>query len=196
VTNYEVDKTVRVVRNATGTIKRLTAAVVLNHVSKTDAKGKTATTPMTPEDLEKLTSLVKETIGFSDQRGDSVKVINTPFKLVVQEPIETPFWKQPDNMDLMKTLLAPTALTLLALIVVFGAIRPAIEAAKPLEPTPEQRRLNAVVDDANELGGMDGKPLALSGPPPEEVLMNAKLLARENPVAVATIVRSWVHKEA
>jgi flagellar M-ring protein FliF len=196
VTNYELDKTVRVVRNATGTIKRLTAAVVINHITKTDAKGKTTTEPISQEDMDKLTALVKETIGFSEQRGDSVKVITTPFKLVVEEPIETPFWKQPDNVDLIKTLLAPAALTMLALIVVFGAIRPAIQAARPPEPPAEQGRLSAVVDDANELGGVDGKPLALPGPPPEEVLREARMLARENPVAVATIVRSWVHKEA
>jgi flagellar M-ring protein FliF len=199
VTNYELDKTVRVVRNATGAIKRLTAAVVVNHVTKTDAKGKTTTVPLSAEELEKLTALVKETIGFSEQRGDSVKVINTPFKVVVEELVETPFWKQPDNVELMRTLLAPAALTLLALIVVFGAIRPAIQAAKPPEHTPEQRRLNAVVDDENELGAMGGRggnQLALSGPAPEEILMNAKQLARENPVAMATLVRSWVHKDA
>ena len=46
VTNYEVDKTVRVTRNATGTVKRLNAAVVVNHRSVTDAKGKTTTTPL------------------------------------------------------------------------------------------------------------------------------------------------------
>jgi flagellar M-ring protein FliF len=40
-TNYEVDKTVRVTRNATGNVRRLNAAVVVNHRSNTDAKGKT-----------------------------------------------------------------------------------------------------------------------------------------------------------
>ncbi|HET6789210.1 MAG TPA: flagellar basal-body MS-ring/collar protein FliF, partial [Aquabacterium sp.] len=99
VTNYEVDKTVRVTRNATGTVKRLTAAVVINHITKTDAKGKTTTEPMSQEDLDKLTALVKESIGFSEQRGDSVKVINTPFQPVKDEVVDVPFWKQPDTMD-------------------------------------------------------------------------------------------------
>ena len=52
VTNYEVDKTVRVTRNATGTVKRLNAAVVVNHRSTTDAKGKTSTTPLTQDELK------------------------------------------------------------------------------------------------------------------------------------------------
>lgn len=197
VTNYELDRTVRVVRNATGNIKRLTAAVVVNHITKTDAKGKVSTTPMSEEDITKLTDLVKETIGFNEQRGDSVKVINTPFMPVVEEVIDPlPFWKQPQTQDLIQTLLAPVAMTVLALIVVFGAIRPAIQAAKPIENKSNAGgQLNAVVDDAQSLGGIDGRPLALAGPPPEEILMNARALARENPVAMATIVRSWVNKE-
>jgi flagellar M-ring protein FliF len=39
-TNYAVDKTVRVTRNATGTVRRLHAAVVVNHRTNTDPKGK------------------------------------------------------------------------------------------------------------------------------------------------------------
>ena len=81
VTNYEVDKTVRVTRNATGTVKRLNAAVVVNHRSVTDAKGKTTTTPLSGDEVEKLTALVRESIGFKQDRGDSVKVINAPFKV-------------------------------------------------------------------------------------------------------------------
>lgn len=198
VTNYELDRTVRVVRNASGNIKRLTAAVVVNHITKTDAKGKTTTTPMPAEDLAKLTDLVKETIGFNEQRGDSVKVINTPFMPVVEEVVEAvPFWKNPQTQELIQTLLAPVAMTVLALIVVFGAIRPAIQAAKPVDnKTAAGGQLNAVVDDAESLSGIDGRPLALTGPKPEDILMNARALARDNPVAMATIVRSWVHKEA
>ena len=56
VTNYEVDKTVRVTRNATGTIKRLNAAVVINHRTTTDAKGKTSTQAIPQEELDKLTA--------------------------------------------------------------------------------------------------------------------------------------------
>ena len=60
VTNYEVDKTVRVTRNATGNVKRLNAAVVVNHRSVTDAKGKTTQHAARPADeIEKLTALVQ-----------------------------------------------------------------------------------------------------------------------------------------
>ncbi len=206
VTNYEVDKTVRVTRGATGQVKRLSAAVVINHRSTVDKKGKTQTVPLSPEELDKLTALVQETVGFNKDRGDSVKVINAPFQ--VEKPAEdtTPLWKQPEVQDMVRTLALPLGLTLLALIIVFGAIRPALQAARPPEPAP---LVNAVVDDLQELPngnagsaagaaieiGADGAHLpALPGPEDDVArrLEEARKLARENPAAVANILRGWV----
>lgn len=194
-TNYEVDKTVRVTRNATGTVKRLNAAVVVNHRSVTDAKGKTTSVPLTPEELEKLTTLVKESVGFNAERGDSVKVVNAPFqvdKVVVED---VPLWKQPEVQDLLRTLAVPGALALLAMIVVFGAVRPAIKAAQTPKPAP---RLDAVVDDANALPALSATELlpALEAPGPDKRLEQARQLAKDNPAALANLVRGWVAKEA
>lgn len=204
VTNYEVDKTVRVTRSATGNIKRLNAAVVLNHRTVTDAKGKTTTQPIPPEELEKLTSLVREAIGVDDRRGDSIKVVNTPFQVVKDEPVDAPIWQQPETVDLIRTLAVPGALTLAALIVVFGAIRPAIKAARPVPvDESEQGKLSAVVDDVQELPalpgsgmalGPDGQPLAALEPPgADRRLESARALARGNPQAMANVVRGWMN---
>lgn len=199
VTNYEVDKTVRVTRSATGVIRRLNAAVVINNRTVTDAKGKTTTQPLPQEELDKLTSLVRETIGADDKRGDSIKVVNTPFQVVKDEPIDTPLWKQPETVDLIRTLAVPAGLTLAAVIVVFGAIRPAIKAAQPV-PAPESaegggNQLHAVVDDENELPGGErrGETLALEGPAADKRLDVARQLARENPLAVANVLRGWMN---
>ena len=204
VTNYEVDKTVRVTRSATGSIKRLNAAVVLNHRTVTDAKGKTTTQPIPDEELEKLTALVREAIGVDDRRGDSIKVVNTPFQIVKEEQADTPMWQQPETVDLIRTLAVPGALTLAALIVVFGAIRPAIKAARPVPVEEvEQGKLSAVVDDAQELPalpgtgmvlGPDGEPLAaLEAPGTDRRLESARALARGNPQAMANVVRGWMN---
>jgi flagellar M-ring protein FliF len=209
VTNYEVDKTVKVVRNGTGNIRKLNAAVVLNHRTVTDAKGKTTTQPIPQEELDKLTALVRESIGMDDKRGDSIKVINSPFQAPKEEVDDTPLWKRPETLDIVRTLALPAALTLAALIVVFGAIRPAINAAKPLPPVEtedDKPKLDAVVDDLNELPavdgeaaanqvlGPDGQPLpALEGPSVDQRLEDARKLARENPLAMATLLRGWVN---
>lgn len=191
--NYEVDKTVRVTRAATGTVKRLNAAVVVNHRSTTDAKGKVTTQPLSAEELEKLTALVKETIGFSAERGDSVKLVQAPFKVVKpQADEELPLWKQPEVQDLLRTLAVPGALTLLALIVIFGAVRPALKAAQ--KPVPDITPVTAVVDDPLALPGAAALP-ALEAPGTDRRLEQARVLAKENPAAVANIVRTWVTKD-
>ena len=203
VTNYEVDKTVRVTRNATGNIKRLNAAVVLNHRSVTDPKGKTSTQPISDEEIEKLTALVRETIGMDEKRGDSIKLVSAPFQQVKEETDETPMWKRPETIDIVRTLAVPVGLTLAALIVVFGAIRPAIQAAKP-PPPPEPEALaqaggtlDAVVDDAEELPAIEGEgqgeTLALAGPEVDTRLERAIAMSKENPLAVANVLRGWMN---
>ncbi|MDO9237569.1 MAG: flagellar basal-body MS-ring/collar protein FliF [Aquabacterium sp.] len=192
VTNYEVDKTVRVTRSATGTVKRLNAAVVLNHRTSTDAKGKTSTQPISQEELDKLTALVRETIGFDDKRGDSVKVINTPFHVVKEEPDSTPMWRTPETVDMIRTLAVPAGLTLAALVVVFGAIRPAIKAAQEAQAEGAQHQLNAVVDDQQELPDITEMP-QLEGPTTDDRLLAARKFALENPAAMANVMRGWMN---
>ncbi|MBV8125421.1 MAG: flagellar M-ring protein FliF, partial [Paucibacter sp.] len=199
LTNYEVDKTVRVVRNATGVVRHLNAAVVLNHRSTTDAKGKTSTSPVSQEELDKITALVKETVGFNQERGDSVKVITAPFMVDKPELADTPVWKQPWLLDMIRAAAVPAALVLVAMIAVFGMVRPAIRAAyppPPPEPTAEEKaaeeaRLRAVVDEENQLPGA-GLP-ALEAPVSSDKLIRARELAKQNPQAVANIMRAWVN---
>ena len=187
-TNYEVDKTVRVTRGATGTVKRINAAVVVNNRSTTDAKGKTTVTPLTNDEIEKLTALVQESIGFSKERGDSVKVINAPFR-AEQAPKadDLPLWKQTWLTDLVRAGGVPAALALVGLFVVFGLIRPALRAALPAPAKGQQ--LDAMVDDEPEV-----MP-ALEAPKAAIQLTDARTLAKENPAAVANIVRGWVSGE-
>ena len=192
VTNYEVDKTVRVTRNATGTVKRLNAAVVVNHRSVTDAKGKTTQVALSSDEMEKLTALVQESIGYNKERGDSVKVINAPFKLdPTARGNELPWWKQPEVIDMLRAAAVPAGLALVALIVFFGLMRPALKAllARPA-PAPGAN-LNVVSDDVL----VPVAPRALEAPKMSEQLVGARLLAKENPAAVASIVRGWVSGE-
>ncbi|HET7794842.1 MAG TPA: flagellar basal-body MS-ring/collar protein FliF [Rhizobacter sp.] len=193
VTNYEVDKTVKVTRNATGTVKRLNAAVVVNHITKTDAKGKTTTVPLTGEEVEKLNALVRESIGFKQERGDSVKVINAPFKVEAAPKDDTPLWKQPQTIDLMRAAVVPAALALVALVVVFTLIRPALKAALQPPPAPETREALAIVDDKDAMPEPEPEFLRIESPKVSAQLSSARTFAKENPTAVANIVRGWVN---
>jgi flagellar biosynthesis/type III secretory pathway M-ring protein FliF/YscJ len=192
VVNYEVDKTVRVTRNATGIVKRLNAAVVVNHRVNTDAKGKTTSTPLTNDEVEKLTALVRESIGFNKDRGDSVKLINAPFRTEAMPKVEAqPLWQQPWLLDLVRAAAVPAALALVALLVVLGIIKPALKAAA----TTVGQKLDTVV--ADPLQPPTPTPtLALTAPHAEKALNEARALAKQNPAAVAHIVRDWVNNEA
>jgi flagellar M-ring protein FliF len=199
VVNYEIDKTTRTVREASGTVKRLTAAVVVNHRSTPDPKtGKAVTAPIPPEQLEQMTALVRETIGFSKDRGDSVNVVNAVFN--IPKPVEevpVAWWKQPENMELARSLAWPVGGLGVALLILMGLVRPGIKAlktpAKPVKPTVTP--LNALVDETPERPGLP-VPAANNEPTPEQLrLADAKRLALENPVAVANIVKGWVNGE-
>lgn len=193
VTNYEVDKTVRVTRNATGNIKRLAAAVVVNHRVTTAANGKTTSTPLSSDEIEKLTALVRESIGFSNERGDSVKLINAPFRVDAAPKIsEVPVWQQDWFVDLLRTGATPAALALVALLIVFSVVRPALRASVPATPT-RGTHLDVVADEALPL---PNSVPALAAPRNSERLENAREIAKQNPAAVANIVRGWVNGEA
>ncbi|MEO6408734.1 MAG: flagellar basal-body MS-ring/collar protein FliF [Burkholderiaceae bacterium] len=189
VTNYEIDKTVRVTRNASGNIRRLNAAVVVNHRGVTDPKGKTTQIALTPDELAKLDALVRESIGFNKERGDSVKVINAPFRVEPVTQVDVPVWKQPEVIDLLRAAAVPAALALVALLIFFGLLRPAFKSAfAPLASRPTEPTLAAVVNDAQVLP-------ALPAPKDNQHLISARALARQNPAAVAGIVSGWVSGE-
>jgi len=206
VTNYELDRTVRVTRNPTGVVRRINAAVVVNYRTVTDAKGKSSTTALPQEEIDKLTSLVQEAIGYSQPRNDSVKVITAPFRVAVPpKEDELPLWKQPWVLDLLRVGAVPFALALVALGVVFGLVRPAVMAAIAPPPKAEDEatlleakggNLDAVVDGDNLLpGGENGLP-ALEAPGVNPKLEAARLLAKDNPAIVANILRDWIAGEA
>jgi len=206
VTNYEVDKTVRVVRSATGNIRRLNAAVVVNHASALDADGKPTHKALSPAQMEQINALVREAIGFNKDRGDSVNVVNAPFSApLAQVATETVFWRQPETLALARSLAPWLALPLVALVIIFGLVRPAMRAARaPAAPSP--RLLQATVEDPIALDsavGADGLPspdtpllptaAASAQQHRTNQLENIRQLSRQNPATVANVVRNWVN---
>jgi len=206
VTNYEVDKTVRVVRSATGTIRRLNAAVVVNHASSLDADGKPVHKALAPAQMEQINALVREAIGFSKDRGDSVNVVNAPFSAPpAQVATETVFWRQPETLALARSLAPWLALPLVALVIIRGLVRPAMRAARaPAAPSP--RLLQATVEDPIALdtpAGVDGLPATDTPLLPTAAasvqqhrtaqLETIRQLSRQSPATVANVVRNWVN---
>ncbi|WP_422845277.1 flagellar basal-body MS-ring/collar protein FliF [Acidovorax sp. M2(2025)] len=202
ITNYEVDKTVRVTRGGSGALKRVSAAVVVNYQSVED-KGKTVTKALTPEQLEQMTALVRETIGFNRDRGDSVNLMNTPFQVEATPTTDIPLWKQPEMIELAKTFAWPVGAVLFAALVLMGLVRPALKGASPeaakARATPlAGGQLDALESETPErpaLPAPSAKNEVLPATPEQLRLEEARVLAKENPMAVANILKTWLNGE-
>jgi flagellar M-ring protein FliF len=206
-TSFEVDRTQKTVRNATGNIKRLSAAVVVNHRVTTDARGRTTSTPLTPEELEKLTALVEQGLGISKDRGDTVKVINTAFRTEPPGPKaeELPVWKQVWVQDMLRAAAMPAALAFVALLIVLTTIRPALKTllAPPVVAPAPGSSVNALLDETPLLPGETAAPgselvvpsaeFSLEGPKIHPGMAKARAFAQQNPAAVANILRSMMY---
>lgn len=196
VTNYEVDKTVRVTRGSSGVVKRLSAAVVVNYQTATDDKGSVVSKAMTAEQLAQMTALVRETIGFNKDRGDSVNLMNTPFQVTPSSTEDLPFWKQPQVLELAHSFAWPVGLMLFAALLLLGLARPALKA---MAPQPPAEPIATEQFDALEADTLDRPALPAPGPgeptTEQQRLEDARALARDNPIAVANIMKNWVNGE-
>lgn len=193
VTNYEVDKTIKVTRSSTGTIKRMTAAVVVNYLPGATAEGTVVPQALTEAQQAQMLALVRETIGYNAQRGDSVNLMNAQFQQDTGRlASDLPLWQQPETIALAKSVMWPVGLVLAALILALGVVRPILKARKK----KEQAQLDLLAADEIERPAL-AAPLKPGEPTPEELrLQQARALAKQNPIAVANIVKTWVNGEA
>jgi flagellar M-ring protein FliF len=199
ITNFEVDKNVRRTRNASGEIRRLTAAVVINNKpssSNPAAAGAPASSgaaaapaavatsvPWSPKEMENIQALVREAMGFSEKRGDSLNVANVAFSQLELPPVEpTPLWQQPETIALGKEIGKAMLFLMLTLIVVFGVVRPALNAisSQPVIMPPEASAaaIESAVSPKRELTTSQ--------------LDQMRQIARSDPATVANVVKAWV----
>ena len=187
--NYEVDKTIRHTKQSLGTIKRLSAAVVVNH--RKDAKG--SVKPLSDAELKQINDLVKEAMGFSKERGDTVSVANAPFTAVEKNGLEVPLWKDPENIALFKEFLKYAGIALIIAFLLFKIIVPLTKAMLPPPPVEATPPLGGGVDVV--AGGEEEEGEVLPPTAAEELarkLESARELAKHDPQAVANIIKDWM----
>jgi len=84
ITNYEVSRTVQNIIGEVGKIKRMTVAVLVDGTYKTETspegEGIQEYSPRTPEELNNLSAIVKNSIGYDQARGDFFEIVNLPFE--------------------------------------------------------------------------------------------------------------------
>ncbi len=198
ITNYEVDKTTRVTRGGAGAIKRVNAAVVVNYQSVSEEPGKPPVAKaLSPEQLEQMTALVRETIGFNRERGDSVNLMNAPFLVTEAPAAELPLWKQPEVVELARSLGWPVGISLAVALLLLGLVRPLIKGRQRAAAPVQGGQLHALAADELERPALPAPASAEELQPTAEQLRleEARKLARDNPVAVAAILKTWVNGE-
>lgn len=207
--NFELDRTVSYTKHQQGTLKRLTVAVVVDDKIIKDAEGVETRQPWTASELERLTILVRDAVGYSAVRGDSVNLLNSPFmnvnaadSLALEMPA-SPWWEK---------WLLPHVKSLAGMVIIlaliFGLLRPVLKgiarSGGGIAEAEEARQLAALEaaglghmtgDDTVTLSG--GSSLLLNGPEQayEQQLDSIKGLIAADPGRVAQVVKKWVNQE-
>lgn len=220
--NYELDKTITHTRLATGALRRLSVAVVVDdrHVPQSDGTLKLQS--YSQEDINRFSDLVKQAVGFDGARGDQVTVTNVTFKMDdLLDPLPSiPFWEQGWFLDLMKQAAAVLAVFFLF----FWVLRPTMRSLAGRAIEEEQALALAEAQaKAAAMGGFvrfdeKGIPFAVTAendpgenyamsPSTQDLLLldtphsyehrleYVKRLVDDDPKIVAQVIKSWARKD-
>jgi flagellar M-ring protein FliF len=198
-TNYELDRSIRHVQQGAGGVRRLSVAVVVNYRSASDAQGKPKAQALSATELTQINNLVKEAMGFSAERGDSLNVVNSPFaSKAAADLVELPVWQQPSNIELAKTLGQYLLLGLLALYVWFAVLRPLLR--KHLAPVPSVPPAVPVDSEGKSPPTSKNMPQQAAAAEAqdraalrhEENVLHAQEVAQKDPRVVAMLIKQWM----
>lgn len=188
VVNYELDRSVVKSIKRGVKIKKVKAAVLLNHKKSVGKDGKPSQVAFTPDEIIQMQSLVKEAIGYQEDRGDSVELINMPFVVEAAEDSSFPWWKNPAIVDPGLQLAKWLGIFLFA-VYALRQIRSLLSSAMPKPPEPEEPVESAL---ASGLPGADpAEPVSQTA----QTLEQIKATAQSNPQAVAGVIKDWVGGE-
>ncbi|WP_169512564.1 flagellar basal-body MS-ring/collar protein FliF [Bordetella avium] len=181
--NYEVDRTISHVKQPVGQVKRLSVAVVVNHLPNKDGDPQA----LPPEELSKLTTLVREAMGYSEARGDSLNLVNSQFN---DAPPTVPLWRDPDLIATIKTALG----WVFGLLIAFWAyrrIRPIVSEYLYPQIDPEAVAAERAEIEREAVAAARAKEVNRY----EDNLQRARDMATKDPRAVAMVLRAWMTKD-
>ena len=207
-TNYEVDKTVQHTHLPTGNIKRLSAAVVVNHRRTIDEEGNITHTPLSEEEIQEINKLVRDAMGFNEERGDTLTVTNSLFTDTDNALQNLPLWKDPDMILLAQEIGKQLLIAAIVLFFLLKILRPFLKSLTQ-DPELEKKEVAELPDGTTAVDksgqptqlAEDGTPLLNQTPSEEQIkkeefnknLQKVKQLAIDEPAIVANVVKEWVN---
>lgn len=126
ITNFEISKTIRSTIRESGEVSRLSVAVLVDGRYTTAEDGTKTYEPRPQDELNKISTLVRSAVGFDEDRGDSIEVVNMPFT-----EVEINYNEEGDKLfGFAKTEVLDTVemimLVVMGILVVLLIIRPLV----------------------------------------------------------------------
>ncbi len=194
IRNYEISKVNKQVRSPVGSVKKISAAVIIDGLYKeeADAKGvkEKKYTPRSQEEMKHLENIVKKAIGFSEERGDQVEVINLPFYWSTADEdvkVETEKFFQ----KYLPVVYKPAISLVLVVLFILFILRPLLRKGAvqmvqtiPFAPTPSPERI------PNE---MPSERTAL--PPSVSPKDHALQIVQKDPSKAVGVLRTWLNEK-
>lgn len=186
--NFEMDRTLSHTKQSFGGLQRLSVAVLVADKTVTDAEGKTTVEKLGEAELEALTRLVRDAVGYDEKRGDTVSISSMAF---YQDPAEAAeaeepgFLQNPAVQSWGKQALAAVLVLVVALILVKPLLR-ALAGGAPAGAVGQA----ALAGPAGNYSAESRAPLSY-----DDKVSVARQLADKNPERVAQIVRAWVQSD-
>lgn len=216
--NFEVSKTTTNHIREAGTIKRLSASVIVDGILTAGADGKPTYQPRNPDQIEALKALARAAIGFNEKRGDTLEVTNLPFAGTdLQDPAPPPGLFDLGRMEILR-IAELAILSVFGLLVLLMVARPIIAALTRPSGGGEAA---AGASPVALPGAAGGGPAAIAGPAaagatgdgaapsPQGIdldrvdgRVNASALKKigeiveKHPEEAVAIVRNWMYQEA
>jgi len=199
--NFEVDKTIRHTKQGMGDIRRLSAAIVINHRKDVDKNGQPVNKPIPEPEMKQINELVREAMGFNKERGDSISVANAPFTAGEKVDGATPLWKDPENISYAKDIFKYLVIGLIVAFLFLKVIQPSL---KTMFPSAAERRAASTAEGVAgaaahvRILGADGE----LGEDPVRIdhygikVQKARDIAQADPKAVANIIKDWIGANA
>ncbi|MBT0722889.1 flagellar M-ring protein FliF [Rosenbergiella sp. S61] len=187
--NYELDKTTRHTQLSTGGVKRLSVAVVVNY--QQDKEGKDEA--LSAQQMSQITSLVKQAMGYTEARGDSVNVVNTPFTAHEFADDALPWWQQSQWISLATQALRWLVVIIIATVLYRKIVSPAFSQFKqtlnsPVIDTPKEP---SVVDPTINEAARKAQ-LRINS---EQMSQRIRTMSENEPQVVALVIRDWMGNE-
>jgi flagellar M-ring protein FliF len=193
--NYEVSRSTAKTIEPVGTLSKLSVAVLVDGKYETPAAvkegqaAKAKYVPRSPEELQKIETLVKSAIGFNADRGDQLTVQNIPFQDMdeMAGAAKSAWWSSPFFMSLYKNLLIGLGF----LAMVFFVIRPLLASLKALRPAALEE-LEPLAEMPEKLTVAERAQISMQMAEQQNLMEQAK----KDPYQVAQILQNWLSEES